>query len=451
MLRLITLIEKVEKNANVLLTDKQKYDMSRLLKQHNKKEINIVVATQPNGMIVKQVKYGIDDLFDRYWRIKNELNPKDSSSKKSYQLKYGDLVGKKLYNEKLKKCTNTLETFVEKYGEVEGKKTWDLVNKKKSLGIDGFVLRNGEVEGKKRWKEYWKSTGFGTGKRAFQKRFGKNWEIEYNDFWRKNIYTRSLPGQIERYGEIDGKKRYYKSQKQKRKSQSKQSFVQNMIDANFSDIEIQNRIDARWNQTSLNGFIRKYGEIDGNTRYVEFTKVLKENNIVCLEYYQKRGIDDQIAKEIIANIQTERNISIKGKASKESKQVLSPIIQAFNNKSYTYCFDEHEYFIRLNANEQSVSKRIMFFYDLTVPKLNLIIEYHGVAWHDDVDYNLTKTMQLSDFTKLFNLDLFKKWVAEQRGFNVLLIRSWKLKEDTQNMYKFLIENGIDDPCLTVLF
>jgi hypothetical protein len=37
----------------------------------------------------------------------------------------------------------------------------------------------------------------------------------------------------------------------------------------------------------------------------------------------------------------------------------------------------------------------------------------------------------------YNRDFFKKWIAEQRGYNVLILRSWKITEDLEKMFSLM--------------
>ncbi len=80
----------------------------------------------------------------------------------------------------------------------------------------------------------------------------------------------------------------------------------------------------------------------------------------------------------------------------------------------------------------------MFFYDCFIPELNLIIEYHGVRFHSDIDYNSTLTINKNDIYDVkYNRDFFKKWVAEQRGYTVFILRSWKINNDLELLFKLL--------------
>ena len=93
----------------------------------------------------------------------------------------------------------------------------------------------------------------------------------------------------------------------------------------------------------------------------------------------------------------------------------------------------------MTKNEYNVYKKArMFFYDFFVSDINLIIEYNGVRFHDDIDYDSTidkKEEYL--YTIEYNKDFYKKWLAEKRGYTVLILRSWKIKEDLNKMFNFL--------------
>ena len=50
-----------------------------------------------------------------------------------------------------------------------------------------------------------------------------------------------------------------------------------------------------------------------------------------------------------------------------------------------------------------------------------------------INYDLTKNMVSTDF----NNDLFKKWIAEQREYDIFIVRSWELKHDLLNLFYWL--------------
>lgn len=66
----------------------------------------------------------------------------------------------------------------------------------------------------------------------------------------------------------------------------------------------------------------------------------------------------------------------RGKASKISKKVLSPVLQFCKNNNLKYYFDDNEYCI--NTCDEA------YFYDLVIPELKLAIEYDSLAYHPSI-------------------------------------------------------------------
>lgn len=62
-------------------------------------------------------------------------------------------------------------------------------------------------------------------------------------------------------------------------------------------------------------------------------------------------------------------------ASKLSKKILKPVIEYLDNHSMKYFFDKTEYVVNYEDK--------IYFYDLTIPDLNLVVEYQSSAWHAD--------------------------------------------------------------------
>ena len=70
--------------------------------------------------------------------------------------------------------------------------------------------------------------------------------------------------------------------------------------------------------------------------------------------------------------------------------------------------------------------------------MSLIIEYHGEHFHDDIEYESTIGVTENDLLKLeYNYDFYKKWIAESRGYKVLIIRSWCIQDDLNELFNVL--------------
>lgn len=89
-----------------------------------------------------------EDIFDRIEKIKNL--GKDASSRYAFQLRFGDKWEAE-WNKKTEKCKITTHKMTEKYGEQKAKQ----IAKSKSCGKkDTYINKYGEIEGKKRWEQY---------------------------------------------------------------------------------------------------------------------------------------------------------------------------------------------------------------------------------------------------------------------------------------------------------
>lgn len=430
------LVKKIKEKVNNI-NEKQLNDLNMLYYDHVNKKTYIHNSL---NILIKQIELGLEDLYERHYNIKNGLKPKDNSSLKSFILKYGEHHGPKLYQEKNLKTASTLESFKEKYGE-EGEERYKEYCIKKGASLQGFIMRHGEEEGPIKHKEYWSNTNFSIKKSKFIERYGEEEGLKEHQKTLDKIGTaNTLDGYKERYGDEVGAEKFFENNRKKAKSLSKEQFVERLLKEGKSIDEILLSIEDRWSN-SLSTFQRKFGLEDGLIRYNNRIENMKKSNPLCIEYYIERNIDENTAFDLISNLQFERN-SKNNFYSKESLRCLLPITTQIEQiYDYKCMFAENEFFIKLRKEEYDISKKRLFFYDFTFPDLGIIIEYHGVNYHEDLNYDNTKNMTFDDFYSDYKTDLFKKWVAEQRGYDVLIIRSWNKKEDLNNLYNYLIERN----------
>ena len=426
-------IEKLKKLSGVDDISKYTCDIEKLVEAHNNKLLGLHARM---NTLAEQIQLGLPDLYDR--TVELQKFKKDSSSKDALILRFGEAEGIKRYNEKCKLSSHTKESYIQKYGEIDGKILFEEYCKTKSMSLEMCIKRHGEEEGRKIFREFWDNTGFGTSKRAFQKRHGEEWEKYYLDYCEKQGYNNTLIGKQMRHGEEEGRKIFRESNERKSRSQSKESYIQKLLGAGVSFNDIQLKIKERWDNTSLEAFCSRYGKEEGISKYNEYCCRLRENNPVCIEYYRKKNISDEQAFEIISNIQWERNKNV-NRISKESLKYFNIINSILSNRGMECQYGKNEIVLRLTFEEYMLyMKNQMFFYDFFVPQLNLIIEYHGKFFHDDIDYNSTLLVTKDDIATIeYNKDFYKKWFAEQRGYTVIILRSWQIKEDLTILCNYL--------------
>ncbi len=422
------------------LTEKQIEDLNRLYEDHKSKKTYIHNSIP---LLLKQIEVGIEDLYDRHYLIKKELKPKDSSSLHSFIIKFGENHGKRLYDEKNKKTAQTLEKYIEKYGEDAGPSMYKEYCISKGASLEGFILRHGGEEGPKKHKEYWENTNFTINEKKLVEHFGEDvGKKKYEKIKKKIGYANTLECYQKRYGNEDGKTQYEASNTKRSESQSKETMIEKMLASGRSMDDILISINDRWSR-SLETYQKKFGVEKGKEKYDKMISNMKMNNPICIEYYEERGIPEDVAFDIISTIQAERN-SKNNFFSKESMRVLLPVIYEIEKITGVKCmYGDNEHKIYLRKEEHEVSNKRLFFYDFTFPELGIIIEYHGEVYHEDIDYNATLNMDFLYFKMEFKIDHFKKWVAENRGYYLHVVRSWCKQEDMNNLRIFLHERGID--------
>ena len=123
--------------------------------------------------------------------------------------RYGEVEGLAKWDDYLirQSFTNSKEYHMEKFGKTE--EEWDQYNKNRSMTKENMISRYGEVEGLAKWNEYTERQRYTNTKEYYVEKFGENWEEELNKTNSAKAIT--LENMILKYGEIEGKERYFKS------------------------------------------------------------------------------------------------------------------------------------------------------------------------------------------------------------------------------------------------
>jgi len=286
----------------------------------------------------------------------------------------------------------TLEAHVLLYGEEQGTIIYQNLNKRKTAKLDhsheaqlkrGLIARE-KLKGNKahsiRSVDFWLNRGL-----TFEEASAKVRDIQS---------TNTAERYIKKYGTTLGLVKF---------NERKASWVGAMNTPERG----RNRSLGLWR------YIERYGEIDGKIKYLEMRKLRNEYSRI-------------------------------GRASKESVAILSDIIQLLEKYNVGYHFGvegNKEWFIYDDNMQQA------FFYDLTIPSLSIIIEYHGEAfhpnprWDDDKWNSWTAAFSNKTAEESYEVDQYKKKLAESRGWLVFEIYSSETASTKQEIFEYLIKSG----------
>jgi len=206
------LSQKFAAPFKAILTNHSLLEIDSIIKIFNKNYIRNI----KKEMIVKLLKYNVDGSWVKRLTESKKFG-KDGFSLASLQHRYGDLIGKQIFEEQNKKITARNQNYTVEQKEIISKR------KISNLGLDGYIKKYGKEEGKIKWEKYLKNWKLGIEKRKqkgkwkngrtlpeFQSKWGvedgyKRWRASYD----KRNHTLSLIGFIERFGSIEGVEKYY--------------------------------------------------------------------------------------------------------------------------------------------------------------------------------------------------------------------------------------------------
>lgn len=189
----------------------------------------------------------------------------------------------------------------------------------------------------------------------------------------------------------------------------------------ITEQEAKKKVSELQRTFDLEKIIKRYGKIEGTIRYENMCKNLRSSQSLN-GFINRYGIEEGNKKYIETIIKRCSNTY----TSKESLILFKKIYKKIRkylqrNEIYWGISGSKEYFLY-----DKDSKKV-FFYDFTIPRLKIIIEYHGKRYHPNPKWDSEK-WEKWDFMGLNanekrNMDIYKNKVAENLGFEVLEIFS----------------------------
>jgi hypothetical protein len=187
----------------------------------------------------------------------------------------------------------------------------------------------------------------------------------------------------------------------------------------YSKKEAVEKVKERQSTFSLEKCIQKHGEEEGRKVFEERQRKWQET------------LNNKTQEEII-DINKRKMTKNTNFYSKESIEFFQPIYNflIFNNFEEKDVYWKDYEFPLIDSTDNKVS-----FYDFTIPKLKLIIEYHGSAWHYNPNYNYKEDFRSPFHNKTLEemkqKDEQKRKLAIKNGFDITEVFDTDDKEERQ--------------------
>ena len=191
----------------------------------------------------------------------------------------------------------------------------------------------------------------------------------------------------------------------------------------LSTSEAKEKVSKIQDTRSLISYIKREGEEIGTIKYNNY---LKEVAYTSSRRYYTDKYGEEIGNKRYSEI-LEKRITPMSKSSKEAFYFFLPIYRFLRKKGvsisdiYWGVGKSNEWFINFESN--------LFFYDFTIPSLNIIIEYNGIKfhpnpqWDEDVKENWKSLYSNINYEEKLIFDNLKRETAIKKGFEVISIYS----------------------------
>lgn len=372
-------MEKIKELENKLLEKKITINFNK----HSQKTLNSLelYLNKKYRLYDYDIKKIIDLLlydFSEY-NIKERLSEiknlkKDSSSKKSFLLRYGEKEGLKRYDNRLnqQKYTSSREYLEKMFGKELSNQ---ILKSKCPNNLNTLIKKYGKKEGKKRYKDYLKNYKNGNSLEGYIKKYGKQKGTEkYIKRQEKYNYVNSKEYYINKFGEKEGLKKWDEKNKKIKYTRTKQYYIDKL----------------------------------GKEKGEEFYKKLRKSMSCSLENCIKR-LGKEKGEEFYKNWIKKINNKFKG-YSQISIEFIENLLENF---SFKECFYGENEFIFLIKDSLIKNPRV----DLYIKDINLVIEFFGDVYHAN-----PSIFKESDFPHPFNKQLNAKQIQEFDKLRIDLIK-----------------------------
>jgi len=188
------------------------------------------------------------------------------------------------------------------------------------------------------------------------------------------------------------------------------------IDRGLSFEDAKEALKERQSTTSLQAYIKKYGESEGLRRYEKRINLFRKN--------WRNKSDDERVSIIHKRLKKNKFFSI------ESFDFFQELEKNYFT-NYQCKYGENEWFLYDDQNKK------IYFYDFLVVEKKMIIEYHGSFWHANVEKSaMDWKNSFYSYEESLRKDEEKRKLAEEQGFTIVVI--WDYQRNCKKTIETLL-------------
>jgi ribosomal protein S16 len=247
--------------------------------------------------------------------------------------------------------------------------------------------------------------------------------------YKKNKAT-SLDGFIKRHGFVDGVNKFEVFQNTSKHTRGKY-------------MELYGELgEEKWleyvNKKKYNSVFRKeywvnkgYSEVESEEKRKEFH--VNNLNTSSVQYWVSKGLNTEDAINKVYEIYDKKQVKFRN-ASKASLKIFQKVINEIKKLNLSYK-------IGVKGNGElalySSEHKKLYYYDFTIPELKLIFEYHGEKFHPH--HSIKSDEDLLEWTTFYLVRDNDKFNKEKKtGLDIRNIDEHKRKLAIENGYKYFV-------------
>ena len=383
----------------------------------------------------------------------------------------------------------SLEEYISKYGEEEGKKKFE-INRKKAITLENMIAKYGKEEGYIRYNNFKLKLKNTKGFDNYKKTHPNVTIEEYKQLFNHT----SLNSFIKKYGEEEGIKRFnlYRNKNSDSNKQTRLAYIEKYGKEEYKKthcVSLENLIkkygeeegNKRWLKylerqsfaNSIEGYISRYGEDEGKQKWYEYIEKQRKSNKNGSEHFK---YINSINYYINTYGEELGKIKYEEYKQKQDRSSLKYFLKKYGDKEIAYqkykenckkSAQKHHSYYSLQSQElfKSLYDFILLFDnnpDIQYAELNkeyslydengkikfydfryknIIIEFNGDYWHGNpIIYKENDIVRGSITAKqLWEQDQYKKELAEKHNFNILYIWENEYENDKITTIKNILE------------